>query len=263
MAQILINTELDFNNLTGIKNLAAATANGEPVVYEQLDALLAALSWKDNVRVAAQVNTTISSPGSTIDGITMATNDRVLLFNQTTVSQNGIYIWNGSSTAMTRSADATVFSDLESAVVTVDEGTSAGVAYRQTQVNGTIGSSDNIWGTFGTSPLASTSTAGLAKLATQSQVNTGTSTDTIVTPATLASYTGLLRKYSVNIGDSSSTSIVVTHNLNTLDVEVYVRETSGSFREVICEKQHTGVNAVTLVFATAPGTNAYRAIVIG
>lgn len=61
---------------------------------------------KDAVRVASTGNITISAPGATIDGITMVAGNRFLAKNQTTGSENGIYIWNGAATAATRSLDA-------------------------------------------------------------------------------------------------------------------------------------------------------------
>jgi hypothetical protein len=61
--------------------------------------------------VAATGNVTISNPGTAVfDGITLSTSDgtwlrRVLLWQQTAGAENGVYIWNGSSSAMTRATD--------------------------------------------------------------------------------------------------------------------------------------------------------------
>lgn len=57
------------------------------------------------VRVATTVNLTLTAPGATIDGVAMVAGDRVLVKDQTTVAQNGIYIWNGAAVAMTRAPD--------------------------------------------------------------------------------------------------------------------------------------------------------------
>ena len=56
-------------------------------------------SWKQPVRVASTANGTISTAfanGQTVDGITLATGDRILLKDQSTGSQNGIYTVNAS-----------------------------------------------------------------------------------------------------------------------------------------------------------------------
>lgn len=256
--------DLDFNSVARITNLPDAVAAQQPVTLAQMNASLEGLSWKDNVRVAASTNITIASPGAAIDGITMAASDRVLLRGQTSQPENGIYIWNGAATPMTRAADASVFLELESAVVTVDEGTDAGATFRQTQVNGVIGTNNVIFTTFGTAaPAASETTAGIAEIATQAETDTGTDDARIVTPLKLATYANRKLKFSQLVGDGSATSITVTHNLNTRDVQVQVYRNSGSFDTINCDVQRTSVNAVAVVFAVAPTSNQFRVVVLG
>jgi hypothetical protein len=193
----------------------------------------------------------------------MVSQDRVLVRSQTTTADNGIYVWNGSSSAMTRSLDASTFAELEQAVTTVEEGTSAGSTYRQDQVNGTIGSSTISWVTFGTAaPSASETTAGIAEIATQAETDAGTDDARIVTPLKLATWSGRIKKYSVAIGDGSATSYTVTHNLASRDVQVTVYNAS-TYDEVITDVTHTTTNTLTIVFASAPASNAYRVVVIG
>ena len=93
----LVNTKLDFGAARRITNLAAGAANGEPVVFEQLAAAIEGIAWKDNARVAGQVNITIAAPGANIDGIAMVVNDRFLAANQTVATENGVYIWTTRS----------------------------------------------------------------------------------------------------------------------------------------------------------------------
>lgn len=85
-------------------------------------------SWKLAVRCASTANVTVSSPGSSIDGVTLSSSDsaqnrRVLLKNQTTASENRIYQWNGASSGMTPTEDADAVDELVGAVVWVSEGT--------------------------------------------------------------------------------------------------------------------------------------------
>lgn len=253
---------LDFDNATRIENLPAATATGHPVTYEQFLAGLEGTAWKDNVRVAAQVNVNLAAPGASIDGIAMAANDRFLAPAQTSQPENGIYIWNGAATPATRAPDASTFDELESAVVAVDEGTNAGTKWRQTQVNGVIGTNNIIWTADGSAaPAASETTAGVSEYATQAETDAGTADDKTITPFKLANYSGRAKRFSATIGDGAATSIVVTHNLNTEDVQVYVREVGGSKRAVIAEVQHTSVNSVTVLFDVAPANNSLRVTV--
>jgi hypothetical protein len=257
-------TDLDFNSAAKVLNLPNPTNAQDAATKAYVDSAVEGLAWKDSCRVSTQGNINLAAPGSTIDGITMATNDRVLVRSQSTAADNGIYIWNGAATPATRSLDANTAAELEQAVTTVEEGTNAGSTYRQTSVNFTLGSGAVTWTSFGTSaPSASETTAGIAELATQGETDTGTDDLRIVTPLKLANYSGRKLKFAQLIGDGSATSYTVTHNLNTRDVTVAVYLNSGTYEEVIVDVQRGTVNAVTLIFATAPASNAYRVVVIG
>lgn len=258
-----ILTDFDFNGTGRVTNLLDPSSAQDAATKAYVDSTVEGLAWKDSVRVAAQSNTDLSAPGSTINSITMVTSDRVLLPNQTTASQNGIYIWNGASTPMTRAADASTAAELEQAVVTVEEGTSAGATFRQTAVNFTLGTDSITWAAFGTAAAAaSESSAGVAEIATQNETDAGTDDARIVTPLKLATYSGRAKRYSADIGDGSATSYTVTHSLNTRDVHVAVYRNSGSYDEVLPDVQHTTVNAVTVLFGAAPTSNQYRVVVI-
>ena len=74
---------------------------------------------------------------------------------------------------------------------------------------------------------------------------------------------GFLTRYATNVGDSTSTDIVITHNLNTRDAVVQVREAGSPYEQVGVDVEYTTANTVTLRFAAAPGISAYRAIVMG
>lgn len=259
-----IFTDFDFQSAAKPINLPSPSASGDAVPKSYVDSLVEGLAWKDSCLVSTQSNVNLSSPGATIDGVTMASQDRVLVRAQSTASQNGIYIWNGAAVAMTRALDASTFAELEQAVTTVEEGTSAATTYRQDQINGTIDSSTVSWVTFGTAaPAASETTPGIAELATQAEVDAGTDDLRIVTPQKLANWSGRLRKVSANVGDGSATSYVVTHNLNTRDVVVRTFPNSGEYDDVEVDVQRTSITTVTVVFATAPASNAYRVVVLG
>lgn len=254
-----VQRTLDFGNARKIVNLPSPTADGDAANKAYVDSAVEGLAWKDSCRVATQANTNLASPGATLDGITMASGDRVLVRAQTAAAENGIYVWNGAAVAMTRSLDANTAAELEQAVVTVEEGTSAGVTFRQGVVNFTLGTTSITWSTFGSSvPVATTSSTGTVTLATQAEVDAGADTAKAVTPATLASAVWGTRRFNANIGDGSATSYTVTHNLNTRDVEVEVYRNSGTFDTVLVEVQRTTANSVTLLFDTAPALNAFR-----
>lgn len=192
----------------------------------------------------------------------MVANDRFLAFLQTTGADNGIYVWNGAATPATRALDANTFTEIEQAVTTVDEGTSAGVTYRQTVVNGTIGVTTNTWVTFGTAAApASEITAGIAEIATQAETDAGTDDTRIVTPLKLATSPFAHLGYKTNIGDGAATQYVVTHNLNTRDVIIQVVRVAAPYDTVGTDAERTSTTTATIRFAAAPASNEYRVLV--
>lgn len=257
-----IRRTLDFGGSSKIINLPNGVNPQDPATVAQLDAAIEGVAWKDSVRVSTQGNINLAAPGATIDGITMASGDRFLARSQTAAAENGIYIWNGAATPATRSLDCSTAEKLEQATTTVEEGTNAGITYRQTSVNFTLESGAVSWTTFGTSAgAASETSSGIAELATQAEADAGTDDVRIITPAKLANSVFATRKFAQVIGDGSATSYVITHNLNTRDVTVDVVRNSGNYDTVLVEIQRTSVNAVTVVFDSAPSSNAYRVLI--
>ena len=259
-----IQSSFDFSSGAKIINLSNPTGAQDAATKAYVDAAVEGLAWKAEARVYAPANINVAVPGATVDGIVMAANDRVVLGNQTTGSENGIYIWNGAAVAMTRALDANAPLELENATVTISSGTSAGATFRQTVINITIGTTALAFASFGTAaPGASAGTPGVAALATQAEVDAGSVTNKIVTPQTLTNWSGRIRKFGVSIGDGSATSYAVTHNLNTNDVQVEVYRNSGAFDSILVDVNRTSVNALSIVFASAPAASAYRVVVTG
>ena len=90
-----------------ITSLATPTGSTDAATKAYVDAQLQGLDVKQSVRVATTANGTLASAfanGQTVDGITLATNDRILIKDQSTGSENGIYTVNASG-APTRATD--------------------------------------------------------------------------------------------------------------------------------------------------------------
>lgn len=260
--------DLDFGGFARILGMPDGVLPQQPVSMAQFQAVLEGLAWKDDARVAAQANVTVSSPGATIDTVTLTLPgvDRVLLRNQTAAGENGVYLWNGAAVPLTRAPDMNASPEFNSAVVGVDAGTDAGVTFRQTAVNPTVGTTPVLFVTYGTAaPPASTTTPGTIQIATQAEVNTGTSTTKAVTPDTLKNYTGAARKYAADIGDGTATLMTVTHNLGTKDVTVQVFRNAGLFDLVSVDVERNTTNSVQLRFAAglAPAVAGMRVVVTG
>lgn len=138
------------NKLTnlGTPNPGSSDAATTSYVDNAIAALNSLFDSKPSVRVASTGNVNISNPGtSTFDGITISSGDRVLLKNQSTTSQNGIYVFNGSSSPMTRATDMDAWTEVPGAFVAVEEGsTNADTIWLcSADQGGTLGSSAIAW----------------------------------------------------------------------------------------------------------------------
>jgi hypothetical protein len=260
-----IRTDFDFLGQSRILNLPDPTSAQEPATKNYVDALVEGLNWKDNVRVASTSNVNINSPGSTIDGVTLNQGDRVLLKDQTNQAENGIYIFNGATTPLTRAPDASTASELINAVVLVDSGTAnAGTSWRQVNVISNLGTDNIVFQPFVTAtPDATTSTAGKIRIATQSEVDSGTVNNAAVTPATLNNWSRAPKRYATIIGDSTNTTYTITHNLGTRDIFVSVFNNSGNYDDVEVEVRRPTVNTVEIRLSAPPGNNALRVVIVG
>ena len=115
------------------------------------------VAWKEPCRVATTANITIATAlnaGDTIDGVTLAAGDRVLVKNQSTGSQNGIYIAGASpARAYDMDQDGTTTvpaEEIAGAFVWVLAGTAnAQTLWHTTNVTGgTLGSTTVAWTEF-------------------------------------------------------------------------------------------------------------------
>lgn len=237
----------------------------QKAIVTYVQSFLQGLKWKAPVRAATTVNGTLATAyanGSVIDGVTLATNDRILLKNQTTGADNGIYTVNASG-APTRAVDADTGTEVLGMVVDVLEG-SANVDTAWVNTNSGV----IILGTTALTfvdyiktnvPSATTSIQGKVQLAQTSDTAARSSTTLAVTPASLAATP---QKFTATIGDGSTTAIAVTHNLGTKDIIWSIRDAStDSF--VFCDVVATSTTVATFTFNVAPASNAYKVVIQG
>lgn len=131
-----------------IVSVADPSGPADAVTKAYVDNLLAGLRWKAPVRAATTANGTLTTAfanGQTIDGVTLSTGDRILVKNQSTASQNGIYLVAVSG-APARVTDADSASELVGATVMVLSGTVNGdKAFTQTADTITVDTTDLPW----------------------------------------------------------------------------------------------------------------------
>lgn len=104
---------------------------------------------------------------------------------------------------------------------------------------------------------------GIVELATSAETVTGTSTTLATHPAgvkaAIVDYVAS-SGYAANVGDGTSTSYPINHNLTSQDVIVQVYDNT-TFETVFVDVARTSVDTVTLTFASAPAANAYRVLI--
>lgn len=248
-----------------IVNLADPSATTDAANKQYVDNVARGLQWKAPVRAATTANGTLATAfanGQSVDGVTLATNDRILLKNQSAGAENGIYTVN-SSGAPTRAVDADTTGDLApGTAVSVIEGTAnADKVYMITSDAAiTIGTTSQTWGQLGG---GTTYTGGNGINVAGSVISAVQNTGIIVNGSGIGIDTAVTaRKFSASIGNGSSTALTITHNLGTKDVIVVLRENSGD-AAVLADWVATDTNTVTATFAVAPASNAIRATVVG
>lgn len=107
---------------------------------------------------------------------------------------------------------------------------------------------------------------GIAEIATQAETDAGTDDERIVTPLKLKTFLDTYQGgYKTTVNVTGSGSYTITHNLNSLDVQVEVVQVSTG-ETVLCDVVRTGVNALNVVFAWDSSLNAslngnYRVLV--
>lgn len=113
--------------LVTLSGVALPTSTSDAASKAYVDSIASGIYWKAPVRAATTANVTLASVVNAyvMDGITLATGDRVLIKDQTTGSQNGIYIVQASATPV-RANDMAASSSAASAAVFVESGTANG-----------------------------------------------------------------------------------------------------------------------------------------
>lgn len=97
------------------------------------------------VRVASGTNVDLSNPGVSIDSTALSAGNRVLVNAQASPAENGVYVWQGASTPMTRAEDADSPAEISGTTVQVLEGTYAGPAWVQPLTVTTLGTDLQTW----------------------------------------------------------------------------------------------------------------------
>jgi len=250
---------LNSQKITGLANGVAAD---DAATKGQVDAAQAGLDAKDACRVATTANITLSGEQS-IDGVTTTT-DRVLVKNQSTASQNGIYV--SASGAWARSTDADASAEVTSGLYTfITEGTANG------STGFVLTTDDPI--TVGTTALTFSQFSGLAQLVggtgitkTGNTINVDASQTQITSIGTITTGTWEANDVAVAHGGTGSSTASAARTalgveigsdvqafnsataLTTNKISDFAASTSAELAGKISDETGTGA----LVFGTSP-----------
>ena len=207
-------------NSQKITGLADPTNAQDAATKAYVDAARSGLDVKQSVRVATTAPLSITAdlePGDTLDtSVTLAEGDRVLVKNQSTASQNGIYVVQASGAAL-RATDADSSAEVTSGMFTfVEEGTvNADSGWVLTTNNPiTLGSTGLVFAQFsGTGQI----TAGDGLTKTGNTIDVVGTTDRITANAnsvdiasTYAGQSSIITLGTVTTGTWDATTVAVT-----------------------------------------------------
>ncbi len=294
------NYSMGSNRITSV---ADPTGAQDAATKAYVDATAAGIDWKGSVRAATTANIANLAGGApnTLDGVTLAGNDRVLVKDQSTGSQNGIYsvqtLGTGSNGTWVRASDADTSAEVTAGTaVFVEEGTANADSGWVLTTNQAI--------TLGTTSLTFTQFTGLGSITAGngltktgntidgnadgttieissdafriaagaagngltggggSALAVGAGTGISVAADTVAVDTAVVaRKFASSI-TGGATSEVVTHNLGTRDVVVELVNNATPWDRVGVDWEATSTNTVTLRAAgNLPA--GYRCVVHG
>lgn len=275
--------------------VADPSANTDAANKQYVDNRISGLSWKDEVRVATTTNGTLATAfanGQSIDGLTIATGDRLLLKDQSAPAENGLYIVPASG-APTRATDADSTAELNNATVFITDGTvGGGKTYTQTTKNPTVGSSSLVWAIYaagqaytadglgielvsttfsleldgttlsksGAGVRVGSGAAGAGLVEASGVLAVGAGTGVLVAADSISIDTSVVaRKNSANC--ATANPWVQAHGFATADLEVSVREVSTGTRvyaDVVIDTTN-----ITITLPAAPTAAQYRVTWMG
>jgi len=261
-------TNLDLGSVARIVGMPLPLIGTDGANKDYVDSVAQGLIVKQACRAASVAPIVLAVGPATIDTVSMAPSDRVLVKDQASGSEkeNGIYVWNGLGVPMTRALDFNSSDNVNPGSFTfVAEGSQADTGWVMTTNDPiVVGTTPLLWAQFSSAGIIVAGTA-LERLVNTLNVRVdgttiavnGSNQLEIATAHRFSSH-----KYAVPIGDGLNVTYTVTHNLGVQSVLVSVRDT-GTNEMVIANVDAVSINSVTVTFLQAPSLNQYEVTVIG
>jgi hypothetical protein len=255
------------NKITGLGTPTDAT---DAATKAYVDSAAQGIDWKASVRAATTAAVTLASGlenGDTLDGVVLATGDRVLVKNQATGSENGIYVVKASG-APDRSTDCDTAAELTSNfAVFVEQGTvNADQGYVLTN-DGAI--------TVGTTALTFTQFTGLGQIVagtgldktgntldidstvvtldgTQTLTNKTLTSPTMTTPAL-----GAATATSIALPDALVGSALATASTSATVIDSWSASTYSSAKYIVQMKKSGNIEVIEILVTVDGSNNVY------
>jgi len=207
---------------------ATPTAASHLATKQYVDNAVNGLSWKHSVKVGTTANITLSGT-QTIDGVAVVAGNRVLVKDQTTASENGVYVVAAGAWARSTDFDeVSPIDEINSAAVFIEQGaTQADTGWTQTATVTTVGS-DAISFTQFSASGAYVGGAGLT-----------------------------LSGNTFNVGTASASRIVV--NVDNIDLATVTDSGAGSFKKITVDGYGRVTGTTAVVAADITGLSPYAA----
>jgi hypothetical protein len=255
------------NKITGLGTPTDAT---DAATKAYVDSAAQGIDWKASVRAATTAAVTLASGlenGDTLDGVTLATGDRVLVKNQATGSENGIYVVKASG-APDRSTDADAGAEVTSNfAVFVEQGTvNADQGYVLTN-DGAI--------TIGTTALTFTQFTGLGQIVAGTGLDkngntldidstvvtldgTQTLTNKTLTSPTMTTPTlGAATATSIALPDALVGSALATASTSATVIDSWSASTYSSAKYIVQMKKSGNIEVIEILVTVDGSNNVY------
>lgn len=247
-------------------NAAPATASTDLATWGQVQSLVSDQGFKIVRAASAGANVPLGTTGNgaTLDGITLATGDLILLKDQTTASENGIYQVQASSLVRDPNSNTNVLLPAGTVVV-VQQGTAnADKMWMLTVAPGyTMGVTALTFSPYGQAPNPYTSGNGISIISNVVSAVVQAAGGLLLSGSGLAVDSTVYRRgwWEGNVPvPGSGTASTITHSLNRRWIQATVYEVS-SGDEVKAAVNCVDVNNTRLDFATAPTSGQYYAVI--
>ena len=247
-----------------ITGLGAPSSSSDAATKNYVDNLVTGLKTRIITRVATTANVDLSNDlqnGDTLDGITLSTNDKVLVKNQTDATENGIYDVVASGTA-TRNSDYDTVAELAGQLVIIQEGsTNADKIYLCTTDNsGSIGSVNIVFTIVQPSNVGDVTLNGVQTLTNKTLTSPVISEIVSVSNGNISVAPNGSGKVLLD-GDGSSGGVSVSDGLidirtgtgNVAKVKFYC-ESSNAHAQTLQAAPHSAASSAVITLPTATGT---------